>query len=220
MIELNNFYCLSISDARFNYTNGIFKKYGLPELIKYRGFTNIDKKERCCLFGHMSLVMIARYMKLPYIFIYEDDAYPRKDIKEKMEFYIKNIPSDCGILVFGRNGEYGRVDLRENYHIVQQRPFGAHAYLVLRECYDDLIKSFEKEKIADIALKGDNFTNSFKPYWTNENLFIQKNIDTNCMSINLLQKHKGKYFYPKNNGTKIGGGLGIFDKPPNDIDWE
>lgn len=219
MVELNNFYCLSISDQRYNYTNSIFKKYGLPNLIKYEGFTNLDKKERCCLFGHMSLVMIARYLKLPYIFIFEEDAYPRKDIKIKMEYYIQNRPSDCGILVFGRNGEFGEISIKGDYHIVKQRPFGAQAYLVYEKCYNDLIKSFEKEKIADIALKGNNFP-QYKPYWTNENLFIQKNIDLNCMSKNLLEKRGGKYFYPKNNGTLIGGGLGIFSKPPDNINWE
>ena len=218
-MQLDNFYCLTINDDRYNYTNNIFQKYGLPQLIKYTGFTNIDKKERCCLFGHMSLVMIARYLKLPYIFIFEDDAYPRKDILEKIEFYIENKPQNCGILIFGRNGEFGEIELYKNYHIVKQRPFGAHAYLVYQNCYDDLIKSFELEKIADIALKGDNFK-KYKPYWTNENLFIQKNIDMNCMSKNLLEKHNAKYFYPKNNGTVLGGSLGIFPRPPNNIDWE
>ena len=217
-VKLNNFLCLSINDVRYNYTNNIFKKYGLPELKKYEGFTKntFRNSELSCLFGHMSFTMIARYLDLPYYFFFEDDAYPRSDVKEKLEFYIKNRPPDCGILVLGRNGEYGEIDYTyDNYHIVMQRPFGAHAYLVFKEAYNELIKSFEKEKIADIALKGENFT-KYRPYWTNEYLFIQKNLDSNCMSKNLVEKN-GNYFYPKLDGRQ---GLGIHFKLPPDPKWE
>lgn len=217
-VELNNFYCLSINDIRYSYTKNIFIKYGLPEPIKYEGFSKntFRDAEQSCLFGHMSFTMIARYLDLPYYFFFEDDAYPRKDVKERMEFYIKNRPSNCGILVFGENGEFGPIDnTYSNYHIVQQRPFGAHAYMVFKECYTDLIKSFERTKIADIALKGDNFPN-LKPYWTNEFLFIQKNMDSNCMSKNLVDKH-GNYFYPKLDGRQ---GLGIHRSLPPDSRWE
>ena len=217
-VELKNFYCLSINDIRYNFTKNIFVKYGLPSLIKYEGFNSnsFRNNELSCLFGHMSFTMIARYLNLPYYFFFEDDAYPRKDVKEKMEFYIANRPKNCGILVFGRNGEWGQIDnTYPNYHIVQQRPFGAHAYMVFKECYTDLIKSFESVKIADIALKGENFPN-LKPYWTNEFLFIQKNMDSNCMSKRLVERH-GNYFYPKEDGRQ---GLGIHTKLPFDPRWE
>lgn len=217
-VELNNFYCLTINTIRYGYTDIIFRKYGLPHLIEYKGFTSntFRDSEKSCLFGHMSFTMIARYLSLPYYFFFEDDAYPRKDVKERLEFYIENRPPNCGILVLGRNGEYGEIDnTYENYHIVKERPFGAHAYLVFKEAYDELIKSFEKEKIADIALKGNNFTN-YKPYWTNEYLFIQKNLDSNCMSKNLVEK-RGNYFYPKLDGRQ---GLGIHREIPPDPRWE
>ena len=218
MEKLDNFYCLSIKQNRFDYTNNIFKKYGLPELKLYPGFTTASfrNSEMCCLFGHMSFTMIARYLNLPYYFFFEDDAYPRDDVKEKLLFYINNRPSDCGILVLGENGEYGKIDnTYPNYHIVLERPFGAHAYMVFRESYDELISSFEKTKIADIALRGLNFT-KYKPYWTNEYLFIQKNIDRDCMSKNLFRGHNC-YFYPRLNGAQ---GLGIHHSLPPGEHWK
>lgn len=209
---LSNFYCLSINDDRYNYLSSVFLKYGLPKPIKFPGYKNTEKKERCCLFGHMSIIMIARYLKLDHVFIFEDDAYPRKDILDKMNFYIPRRPNDCGILIFGRNGEYGEVKWYEHFHIVKERPFGAHAYCVYSNCYDDFLKSLERERIADIALRGNNFQ-QYKPYWTNDNLFIQKNLDDNCMSKKFVNEY-GHYFYPNKNG-----GLGVFDKVPNE-NWE
>ena len=209
---LDNFYCLTINDTRFNYLCDVFTKYGLPRPIKHIGFRNPEKSEQYCLFGHMSLILMARCLDLPYIFIFEDDAYPRKDVKEKLEFYIENRPKDCGILVLGRNGESGEIGEFGDYHIVYERPFGAHAYLVYKVAYTELLDSMERTRIADIALRGDNFKES-NPYWINEYLFIQKNLDSNCMSKNLVSKY-GKYFYPKCNG-----GLGVFSSlPPGN--WE
>jgi len=209
---LENFYCLTINDQRYYELCDNFSKYGLPRPIRFEGLYNPDKLERCCLFGHMCLIMMARCLDLPYIFIFEDDAYPRKDVVKKLEYYIENRPSDCGVLVVGRNGEAGEIIKRGDYHIVMHRPFGAHAYCVYKSAYTELLDSMEKTRIADIALKGENFKET-KPYWTNEYLFIQKNIDSNCMSQNLVNKY-GKYFYPAKNG-----GLGVFNVLP-DGNWE
>jgi GR25 family glycosyltransferase involved in LPS biosynthesis len=210
---MENIFSLSINNDRYNYQCEVFKSRGLPIPTKYEGFKNVDKKEKCCLFGHMSLLMMANCLNLPYIFIVEDDAYPRKDVVDTLKYYIDNKPKDCGILVVGRNGEMGRITyLQQDYHIVHERPFGAHAYIVYKQCYISLLQSMEKTRIADIALKCDNFKD-YIPYWTNDNLFIQKNIDNDCMSKHLVDRY-GDYFYPKENGS-----LGIFKQPPNDIMW-
>jgi GR25 family glycosyltransferase involved in LPS biosynthesis len=210
---IQNIYSLSINDDRYNYQCEIFKSRGLPIPFKYKGFKNCEKKEKCCLFGHMSIIMMARCLNFPYVFIVEDDAYPRKDVVDRLNFYIQNKPYNCGILVVGRNGESGNItQYDKDYHIVHQRPFGAHSYIVYKECYDSLLKSMENVRIADIALKCDNFKD-YIPYWTNDNLFIQKNIDNNCMSKHLVDKY-GNYFYPKENGC-----LGVFCSPPDNIMW-
>lgn len=209
---IKNIYSLSINNDRYNYQCDVFKSRGLTCPKKYEGFKNVDKQEKCCLFGHMSIIMMARCLNFPYVFIVEDDAYPRKDVVDRLNFYIKNKPIDCGILVVGRNGESGRIDMMDNYHIVFERPFGAHSYIVYKECYDSLLESMEKVRIADIALKADNFKD-YIPYWTNENLFIQKNIDNNCMSKHFVNKY-GQYFYPRENG-----GLGIYSNPPDEENW-
>jgi GR25 family glycosyltransferase involved in LPS biosynthesis len=192
-----------------------FVKYGLPAPHKYVGFQKINKSEQCCLFGHMSILMMARCLNLPYVYIFEDDAYPRRDIVDKLKYYIQSKPSNCGILVFGENGYSQNITYHGDYHIVHERPFGAHAYLVYSECYDSLLNSMEKVRIADVALRYVNFKDcDKKPYWTNDILFIQKNIDNNCMSSAYVNTY-GKYFYPK----KVGRGVGVYDCVP-DENWD
>jgi len=212
-MKFENFYCLSIRQDRYSVLCKNFEKFGLPIPKMFEGFRCDEKAEKCCLFGHMSLIMMARALDFPHIFIFEDDAYPRKDVVERMSHYIDNRPANCGVLVLGRNGEAGPISRHGDYHIVVHRPFGAHAYLVYKSAYDEILSSMEKAKIADIALKGENFTN-VKPYWTNEYLFIQKNMDNNCMSKGLVNKY-GMYFYPAPNG-----GLGVHRHLPMDGKWE
>jgi len=209
-VTLENSFCLTIDDRRYNYLCETFKKYNLNAPKKYNGFSHFADKEAACLYGHMAIVMMARCLKFPYVCIFEDDAYPRKDIAQRLEYYISNKPWNCGIMVLGRNGQHGPVTDCGEFYTVVKRPFGAHAYIVYENCYDQFLSACEKTKIADIALKGELYGEN-KPYWTKDNLFIQKNINKNCMSLNLVEKH-GRYFYP-NPETK---GLGVYNTVPQD----
>lgn len=187
-----NCFCLTINENRYDYMSKVFKHYDLPVPTKFQGLSKEPNPVESCLLGHMCLIMMARALDFPYIVVFEDDAYPRKDILSKLDHYLKVVPADCGILCLGQNGQRGLVEKKEDLKIIKERPYGSHAYICFRECYDEFLNSLEKQRIVDIALKGNNYYR-YKPYWTNEVLFVQKNIDGNNMDPN---SNKGKYFYP------------------------
>ena len=51
--------------------------------------------------SHISVVKLAKMRNLPYVFIFEDDAYPCDDILNKSSKYFNNIPDDAGLCLFG-----------------------------------------------------------------------------------------------------------------------
>lgn len=201
-------YVLSINQDRYEYQQKVFDHYGIPKPQKFKGLTREPNGELACLIGHMTLVMMARCLNYPYIVIFEDDAYPRKDIKEKLDFYLSNIPDNCGILCLGENGHRGTLQKEDNYFIVKERPYGSHAYIVFKEMYDDYINSLEKQRIVDMSLRANNFYR-YKPYWTNELLFVQKNIDNLCMSS---KYHKAIRYFKPHPQT---GDLSLSNTPPD-----
>lgn len=216
-MELANFFCITINDNRYNYICQTFDKYNLPIPVKFEGLRYEPSNVLGCLYSHMSLLMMCRCLGCEYYVCFEDDAYPRRDAREKVEFYIEHKPKDCGILVLGENGEWGKIDWTQdkNYFTVVERPFGAHAYIVYKPAYDELLMSFERTRIADIALRGKNFK-TIKPYWTKDLIFVQKNIDENYMTNQQRGNSlKGiKYFYPD---VSHGNKLGVFSEKPNDF---
>lgn len=221
-MKLENLFSISINNERYNYQCKVFQHYGLPTPKKFDGLKYEPSTETSCLFSHISLLMMCRHLKLPYYIAFEDDAYPRKDILIKLDYYMNNAPRDCGILILGRNGQFGSTEEHGDYYIIKERPFGAHAYIVYQNIYDKLLYSFEKTRVADLALKGNNYLDyPFKPYWTKELLFIQNNIDnTTCMSKNLAKK--GRYFYPNKKSTvnSCYGNLDSHEDLPDNINWE
>lgn len=197
-------YCLTIDDARYQYQCDVFNHFGLPKPKKFQGLEKEPNGAVACLIGHLSLVMMARTLNLPYITIFEDDAYPCIDVVEELNYHLSNIPDNCGLLSYGYNGVAGNITADGDFEIFEERPFGSHAYTIFSDSYDEYILSLEKQRISDIAMRGNNFTISGKkPYWITKNLFIQKNINMNRMSESAKM-----YIYPCNNRR-----VGYFDYP-------
>jgi hypothetical protein len=203
-------YCLTIDDDSYRYFCDVFKYFNLPVPKKHRGIVNERRGPMCCYIGHLSLVMMARTLDLPYITIFEDDAYPCIDIINQLNFYLDDIPEDCGILVYGRNNNgSGWITKDGKYCIFKEKPAGAQAYTVFKSGYDDFITSLEKEQISDVAMQGINFINSkIKPYWTYRYLFIQRAINNKRMSSKVIRSFS--YIYPNYNG-----GIGFTHQCPD-----
>lgn len=178
-----NAYCLSINDKRYNYLCNNFSYVGLNPPILYRGVRWDNGTNRGCVLGHIGILMMARTMKLPYVVIYEDDAYPREDAIWMFEKIKKYVPDDCGILKVGSSsmrGEHNKIN-EYVFQATEGTSFGSHAFIVRRELYDNLIQNMEHTNVPDIAMSGKYYKDSkFKPYglFMNCMIFIQKNIDT------------------------------------------
>ena len=56
-----------------------------------------------CTYSHFELVKMAKALDLPFITIYEDDAYPMSGAMKKMDKWFQDteIPDDADILMLG-----------------------------------------------------------------------------------------------------------------------
>lgn len=73
--------------------DGMVMKYSLG------GTSNLIRST----YSHFEVVKMAKALDLPFITIYEDDAYPMIGAKEKMDKWLQDteIPDDTDILMFG-----------------------------------------------------------------------------------------------------------------------
>lgn len=54
-----------------------------------------------CGLGHASIIKMAKALDLPFVCVFEDDAYPVSGISSKLETYLGDIPADTDVLMLG-----------------------------------------------------------------------------------------------------------------------
>lgn len=189
---LENSFVISINDDQLDFFYKVFEKSGLNPMPKF--FEGIKTKQikdytcevpkKChsvinCMMSHLFLVRLAKYLDLPFICIFEDDAYPCKDILVELERQLKNIPNKIKLLTLGNirfKAHKEKLYTSTGNYIKVKYNHGSHAYIVFKEGYDDYINVVNTENaIADLV-----FEKMPQIYSTNENLFIQANI---CSSM-------------------------------------
>lgn len=194
-----NAYCMSINEKRFEYLCHNFEYVGLKAPILYKCVRWKNGSNTGCLLGHIGIIMMAKTLNLPWVTVYEDDAYPRLDVLWMFKKIRHYIPSDCGLLKIGsssiRRGHTAINKLVFRTSGDKSVSFGSHAYIIRRECYDLFLNSLQDARVPDVAMSWKYFEGfKYKPYglFMNSMLFIQKNIDTD----NIIS-HKGgqKYWY-------------------------
>ena len=190
--------CMSINPKRYKYTCENFKAVGLlpPTLFKSARWNRGCNTG--CVLAHISILKMCHLLKLPYVCIYEDDAYPRPDIKNVWNKILKNIPYNCGILKLG-NSSYRGVHVVNNEYIWTMKSgtaYGSHAYLIRRELYPRLIQKMMDLNVPDVSMNLEYYLDlEFKPYVLSleSQLFIQKNINID----NIIARQGGqRYWYP------------------------
>lgn len=171
-------YCISIDSKRMEKLRKVFTRIfgSVPKLV--RGFTSscFSPIMRCAL-SHQTIVRMAKAMNLPYVCIFEDDAYPRDDAPLLIDRLMKSIPKDAKILVLGynkvnscnyKNSEINIVTPSEG---IDFSVWGSHAYIIFRSAYDEYLNIFEK----DPGLSSDGYFSRLAPtYVTKTNIFIQR----------------------------------------------
>lgn len=130
--------------------------------------------------SHIEVVKLAKKNNLPYICIFEDDAYPQKDIVKQLENYLRAIPKNAMMVVLGWISGYEPHQLRPFSNITSYTISGAHSYILFKEGYDRwlyLMKYAKPPHKQFNIYPPDNFVfnDMRQAYIVNYPLFIQYN---------------------------------------------
>ncbi len=99
-----NSYVISIDQKKLDDFYTIFRKSfnGVPLPKLHQG--SCDKRltgPQNCAKSHVDIVRQARYLGLPYVMIFEDDAYPCVDAYNTMQRYLNFIPTHARLVLLG-----------------------------------------------------------------------------------------------------------------------
>lgn len=188
----NNSFVISIDDQRLKQCQNIFKYYNLQVPNNFDGFKskkilNSNVKSIYigaynCGLSHAAIVRMAKALNLPFVVIFEDDAYPCTDIYNKLTKYLANIPDTANVIALGvskiKNKHYRTT---EYYNVYNVKPvfYGSHAYILYRTVYEKYIQLYD----SNPKLKADTILSYLDSdiYVVKEDLFIQYNISkSNC----------------------------------------
>lgn len=197
-------FVISINESRYDVFCKRFNQYGLntplPKLFK--GFTipNGMHKEcgffktsnSCnCLFSHIALVKLAQSLDLPFVCIFEDDAYPCINCRNKLQQMLDRLPDDIDLLKLGHLGSLkDKIVIDNTFEVVQT--YGSHAYVVFKKYYDKYIELSNKDLHIDRSSMNKHDDN--KVYATSKVLFIQNDkgfsdvLHDNQMYVKLLEQ--------------------------------
>jgi hypothetical protein len=110
---LNHSFVITINDERFDNFCKVFQEHGLNPLPKrFNGFTLpndiykdiglIKTSNHCnCSFSHAAIIKTAESLDWPFVCIFEDDAYPHKDIIIKFQNVLNDIPNAIDMIKLG-----------------------------------------------------------------------------------------------------------------------
>ena len=198
---LSNSYVISIDQSKYWLFSKIFKNAGLqPTPIlrlgsTIKGFTGPQN----CAHSHIQVVKTAKIKDLPYVCVFEDDAFPCIDCAKKFSRYLDCIPYDADFVLLGwsnyNRGKKQRFNAPFN-KIEQKDISGSHSYILFKSGYDKYLEFFEENPTG----RADNtiFASVGKSYVLNYPLFIQY---SESKSMN---KHIGYIFYGDHQNPPAG----------------
>lgn len=99
---LKNSYALTINQRRFDLLCKTFEKCRIDPPSRIAGIRNRSIcGGSCCSIGHRTIVQAAKIMDLPYVCIFEEDAYPRPDCRDYIDKALADVPDDAECVVLG-----------------------------------------------------------------------------------------------------------------------
>ena len=152
----NNSFVISINEKQLAVFVDVFSTafpgYVLPK--PFRGIKNsgLSGAYNCCL-SHGAVVRTAKALDLPFVAIFEDDAYPCMEADGKLANLLHNIPCEANILMLGwiqSNPPMNdvRCNARCNPHIKLVNHgivWGTHAWIIFKPFYDAFLNACEKD---------------------------------------------------------------------------
>lgn len=190
---LSNSFVLSIDNARIELLKKIFDYHKLRSPRVFNGYANSDLKPLFsgnindkqqllanaynCSLGHTAIIKMAKCLDLPYVLVFEDDAYPCKDICQQLEINLKNLPDDIECLILGWSW-LARNEKKISNTLTQLHcdEHGSHAYVIFKKGYDKYLSLYSSNPKIPSDLILTKFTDYKHTYRTNKCLFIQYNI--------------------------------------------
>lgn len=173
---------ISCDKNRLEIMQKAFAKAGLQMPQKVAGVNMCVLNGRSRRFGssrcaesiamsHMQCINMADALGWPFVVIFEDDAWPRKNAKETLEQMLSEIPDETLVYYFG----YDKLR-KENGKILRA---GQHAYVVFRDAFEIFRNAFATLGLETYAI--DCIDRHYAPLaevssLSKTNIFVQMNI--------------------------------------------
>lgn len=181
-----NAFVISMNDKRLEMFKKIFKHYNIPEPILFNAATSRDGTKGCLL-SHWAIYKLAETLQLPYVIVFEDDAFPRKNIIEYFNNAIECVPDDWNFLKIEDLFYYKYVDIKNvNDYWMTARSMsggsGSAAYIVKYTAYTILSKIIEKSEFdsrrfpIDFCFMQSHISNLGGYYISRKPMFLQHNL--------------------------------------------
>lgn len=174
---VENSFVISIDTERHKLFQKFFSMNGFedfPKLHVGHQDKNLSSTKNCQL-SHLEIIRMAKETNLPFVVIFEDDAYPCNGIKQQLEDILRRVPQDANVILLGYSScsERQKASMRSKSlcKIIDGTVSGAHAYILFEQAYDKYIKFFE----TNTSMPADNgiFFALNPTYVAREPLFIQ-----------------------------------------------
>lgn len=165
---VKNAFCLSVDKRRRdNFTRIFSKLFGVVPRF-FDGYTDNPNGRINCNVSHMAMVKMAKAMGMPYITIFEDDAFPRPDAKYILGECMKHVPVDATMVVWGFGNSPGNLSVVNEYMQRAEKPdylWGSHAYTIFKSGYDKYSELYPRA--------ADQYWGLVGPTYVSTNCFIQ-----------------------------------------------
>lgn len=182
---------ITIDDQKFMKTCEIFQKKfnGLRPLKVYGSHDKKLTGPQNCKQSHINVVKYAKDKNLPFIVVFEDDAYPRTDALERLEEYLYRIPGNSDFIVLGWSNHSSKTKqlFTLPFNRLTSILSGSHSYIIFKSAYDKYLKYMETHKNA--TADGLIYNNVGNAYVLDRPIFIQYS-DSKSMN-----NHTGYIFY-------------------------
>lgn len=148
---LKNSYVISINPSIYQQFSSIFQNMNLFPIPKLHCGITLTKfaNWQNCTKSHIQIVKNAKAKKLPYVCVFEDDAFPCNKIADKLSKYLKCIPYNANMILLGwsncSNRYTQKFDAPFN-KITQTAISRSHAYVLFESGYDKYLQFFEKNQ--------------------------------------------------------------------------
>jgi len=130
-----------------------FAQHGILSVIRFPAIDGLSVKPPAtwpystghygCLQSHLAVLRLARENEIPAILIFEDDCVFDPEFNQKFVSYMKQVPTDWDVLLFGGRHFEEPIQISDNVARAK-KTYLTHAYAVNRRVYNVLIELCER----------------------------------------------------------------------------